>query len=384
MIPAQCKRLIEVDLPIGIISENARHEQNVKKGHLHSMHVWWATRPLVACRAVLLASLLPDPADKACPEEFKQKAIEILDPLKSGRLSDPPALRRALLDFIGNFSSWESSTDEEMLKAARRLVKAAHPEGPPLVVDPFAGIGSIPFEALRIGANVFAMDLNPVATLLIKTALEDIPRFSKRLAEAVRQWGTWVKDQVTHELQSFYPPDEDGGIPLVYLWARQIRCEGPGCGAEVPLVGLLMLSQKEKQMVALRYWGDKKSKRVIFEIFEPNSEDEVQASIVNRFTVTCPICGYTTSYRRVGEQLRKQHGGAKDAQMIAVITIKRNGGRGYRLATEKDLKAVAGATRLLEKNKKVHHGLIPLVPNEPTPIARGPGASRAFSLRRYD
>jgi adenine-specific DNA methylase len=384
MIPAQCKRLIEVDLPIGTISEHALHEQNIRKGHLHTLHVWWATRPLVACRAVILGALLPDPADEGCPEEFRQKASKALDWLNTGKLSDPVVLRQALLDFIGDFSVWESSTDKQLLNTARMLLEAAWPESPLLVVDPFAGIGSIPFEALRLGAEAFAGDLNPVATLLLKTVLEDIPKFGKKLAEDVRRWGNWMEKRVESELQPFYPSDKDGSLPLAYLWARKIRCEGPNCGAELPLVGFLWLSKKEKQKVALRYKGDKRNKKVVFEIFEPNSEDEVQATIVNRFTATCPVpgCNYTTPYSRVVEQLRKQRGGTKLAKMIAVITIK-NRERRFRLATEEDIRIETRASQFLEKKNQSSRGPVKPIPNEPTPISRGPGASRAFSIRKY-
>lgn len=383
MIPPQCKRLIEVDLPIKTVSEYAREEQNKRKGHLHSLHVWWATRPLAACRAVLLASLIPDPVDKACPEEFKQKASEVLDLLGSGKLSDPSELRTALLDFIGNFSSWESSSDASLLQMARKLVEIASPEGPPLVVDPFAGMGSIPFEALRVGADAYAQDLNPVAVLLLKTDLEYIPRFGQRLSQAVRKWGTWVDKKVKEELESFYPLGSDGSVPYVYLWARQIRCEGPSCGALVPLVGLLWLSQGEKQRFALRYRGDKRSKSINFEIFRSRADSELQSTIVNRFTATCPVCDYTTPYASVGRQLRDQHGGTKDARLIAVISMKPDGKRGYRLPTENDLEAVAKAHRLMEKKRKASRGAVSLVPEEATPVARGPGASRAFSVRKY-
>jgi putative DNA methylase len=375
----QVHRLIEVDLPIKVISEHALHEQNAKKGHLHSIHVWWATRPLAACRAVILGALLPDPVDESCPEEFRQKARQALDWLNSGELSDPIALRHALLEFIANFSAWESSVDERMVKTARRLVEAAWPQGPPLVVDPFAGLGSIPFEALRVGADAFAGDLNPVATLLLKTVTEDIPRYGKRLAETVGRWGSWVKKQVQDELQPYYPRDGDGSIPLAYLWARKIRCEGPGCGAEIPLVGLLWLSRRKKQKVALRYWDDKKNKLVSFDIFEPKSENDVQTSIVNRFTATCPVCGYTTLYAKVVEQLRKRRGGTKDAKLLAVITIKPDGERGFRLATEKDLQAVSRASQTLDELSKQNDGSLPLIPVEPLP----PQGSLGFRIQKY-
>ncbi|MDW8069827.1 MAG: DUF1156 domain-containing protein, partial [Anaerolineae bacterium] len=240
-------------MPIGRISEHARKDQNIRKGHLHTLHVWWATRPLAACRAVLMATLLPDPADPNCPESFRRTAQEVMRSFTGRDLSEPLALRRALLNFIADFADWENAHKPVFVNAARKLVEAAHPEGPPLVVDPFAGIGSIPFEALRIGAEAFAGDLNPVAVLLNKVALEYLPRYGPDLADAVRRWGQWVRERAIEELRPFYPLDPDGSEPLAYLWARTIRCEGPGCGAEVPLVGLLWLSRKEKHRVALRY-----------------------------------------------------------------------------------------------------------------------------------
>src|SRR5690606_212408 len=142
--------------------------------------------------------------------------------------------------------------DAQWLKTARDLVKAAHPDETPLVVDPFAGGGSIPLEALRVGCDAFASDLNPVAVLINKVMLEDIPRYGKAkikvknaegeeveadgLAEALRIAGAAVKAAAEKELAEFYPPDPDGSRPIAYLWARTVRCEAPNCGAEIPLV----------------------------------------------------------------------------------------------------------------------------------------------------
>jgi putative DNA methylase len=361
------RRLIETDeMPIRIISEHSRRDQNVRKGHLHTLHVWWATRPLAACRAVLMATLLPDPTDPNCPEAFRREAHEALRPFTGRDLSDPLALRKALLEFITHFAAWENSANRTFVETARRLVAAAHPDGP-LVVDPFAGIGSIPFEALRIGADAFAGDLNPVAVLLNKVALEYLPTYGPRLAEAVRKWGEWVRARAIQELRVFYPLEPDGSEPLAYLWARTIRCEGPGCGAEVPLVGLLWLSRKEKHRVALRYRGDKARKEVMFEIFEPKSESEVQPPIVKRFAATCPVCPYTTPYARVREQIRARRGGTWDARMIAVITLRRDGSRGFRLATEEDVAIARKATEELACREREHEEPFSLVPDEPLP-----------------
>ncbi len=373
------RRLIEVDLPIKVISKHARHDQNVKKGHLHALHVWWATRPLAACRAVILATLLPDPMDERCSDDFRKKAREALSWMTSRDLSHPLALREALLKFIGDFAAWELSNDKKWVETARALVKAAHPDGPPLVLDPFAGIGSIPFEALRVGADAFAGDLNPVAVLLLKTALEYIPTYGQRLAEAVMYWGNWVKEEAAKELQQFYPQEADSSTPLAYFWARTIRCEGPSCGAEVPLVGLLWLSHKAKNMVALRYHGDKVGKQVAFEIFHPQREDEVQLPIVKRFAATCPVCDYTNPYKRVREQLRTKGGGTRDARLIAVITLKPDGARGFRLATAKDLEVAYKAAQMLKRLQKEHKGAMSLLPDEPLP----PDGALGFRIQKY-
>lgn len=398
------RRLIEVDLPIRAISEHARKDQNIRKGHLHSMHVWWATRPLASCRAVIMATLLPDPADPNCPKAFHAEAQRLLQPTTGRSLNDPLVLREKLLEFIANFAAWDAGVNPRYLSTARKLVAAAHPDGPPLVLDPFAGAGSIPFEALRVGAHAFAGDLNPIPVLLNKVALEYLPRYGKAevrmqkaeggtitfqgLADAVEYWGKWVLEEARRRLAAYYPADSQGHIPLAYIWARTITCEGPGCRAEVPLLGMLWLSRKSKNLVALRYRGVKAEGRrqkaeVIVELFSPTSAADVQPGIVNRMSATCPCCGYTTPYKSVREQLHKKRGGTMDARMVAVITLDKHGGRHFRLPEEADLRAAGKARRDLEKIAREHTGQLPFVPNEPTPECRGPGASRAFSLQRY-
>lgn len=182
MIPKECKRLAEVDFPIAIVSKHAAREKSIRHGHPSTLHLWWARRPLAACRAVLLGLLLPDPCDELCPADFKAHARAALRHLPGvGNISDDdPALRRALLKFIGDFAAWELASDKQYLDAARALVRAAHPDETPLVVDPFAGGGSIPLEALRLGCDAFASDLNPVACLILKVMLEDIPRYASQ------------------------------------------------------------------------------------------------------------------------------------------------------------------------------------------------------------
>jgi len=137
-------------------------------------------------------------------------------------------LRRALLKFIGAFANWDASAVPAFLEAGRGLVRAAYPEEPPLVVDPFAG-GSIPLEAPRPGCEAFASDLNPVACLILKVLLEHIPRHGPALAEELRRAGAAVKEAAEGELAEFYPPDPEGARPIVYLWERTVPCEAPNC-----------------------------------------------------------------------------------------------------------------------------------------------------------
>jgi putative DNA methylase len=225
MTPALPKRLIEVDLPIKRISEHARREKNTKVGHISTLHIWWARRPLAACRAVICAALWPDPADPECPDSFRTAAkSQMLDwanshlRLLSGRSaerfldfrSDPRKLdsnlelRSALLDFIADFADWQNSTVSEFLNTSRALTNVAHqslggsPGTSPLVADSFAGGGAIPLEAQRIGAEAFASDLNPLPVLLNKVILDYVPRYGLQLVEHVRKSGDSVRSALEH------------------------------------------------------------------------------------------------------------------------------------------------------------------------------------------
>ena len=378
------KRLIEVDLPIKKISAHARREKSIRHGHISTLHIWWARRPLAACRAVICAALWIDPADPPCPEEFRKAATKIMrkfwDPmgLQTRDLDDPLELRRALLDFIADFANWDNSTKKEYLDASRALTQAAHealggvPGTKPLVVDPFAGGGSIPLEALRVGADAFASDLNPVAVLLNKVVLEYIPRYGQQLADEVRKWGEWIKQEAEKELAEFYPTDPDGATPIAYLWARTITCEGPGCGAEVPLMRSLWLAKKEKRSVALRIVPKPDKKRVDFEIIKEVRAQDVADGTVRRGSATCPCCGFTTPVKSVRRQLKARRGGAADARMFCVVTTRPGQrGRFYRLPTERDLEVVRRAAEELERRKASHVGELSLVPDEPTPSNKG-------------
>lgn len=402
------KRLIEVDLPIKRISAHSRREKSIRHGHISTLHIWWARRPLAACRAVILASLWPDPADPDCPVEFLNAARQAMQEWttherqillseesrrrfesarKNPALFDAPEeLRGALLDFIADFANWDNATNKKYLDTSRALTQSAHeslggaPGARPLVLDPFAGGGSIPLEALRVGADAFASDLNPIPVLLNKMSLVYIPKHREELASQVRVWGAWVKKEAEQELAQYYPNDPDGATPITYLWARTIRCEGPGCGAEIPLMRSLWLAKKEKRSTALHIVPDKVNRTIGFKIITKQRSEWVEQDnptrqvrspslegTIKRGSVTCPCCGFTTPVTRVREQLKSKKGGVYDARLVAVVLLRRGtDGRQYRLPVESDLLAYQAASkRAGELRETVAKGLTP-IPNEAT------------------
>ena len=201
-------------------------------------------------------------------------------------------LRKALLWFVGAFANWNMAAHPTYLQVGRSLVQAAHGAETPLVVDPFAGGGSIPLEALRLGCEAFASDLNPVACLILKVMLEDIPRHGPRLADELRRVGGEIKVAAERELADLYPVDPDGATPIAYLWARTVRCEAPNCGAEVPLLRSLWLCKKATRKRALRYEVERpegETPRVAFEVFDPCADREVSGGTVTRARATCSV-----------------------------------------------------------------------------------------------
>ena len=399
MIPRDCKRLAEVDFPIAAVSRHAAREKSIRHGHPSTLHLWWARRPLASSRAVLLALLLPDPCDPLCPEAFKEAARALLPAIPR---CDPGAgdegLRGALLRFIADFANWDLAAHPDYLRAGRALVKAAHGGEAPLVVDPFAGGGSIPLEALRLGCEAFASDLNPVACLILKVMLEDIPRRGPGLADELRAAGAGIRDAAAKELADLYPADPDGAMPIAYLWARTVRCEAPDCGAEIPLMRSFWLCKKPKRKRALRCRIERPEgapPQVAFEVFEPKAESEVRPGTVTRARATCPCCRAVLPPDRVRAQLAAQRGGADvvfddagrrigGARMTAVVTLKPGErGRRYRLPTDTDHAAVHRARARLagildEWERGGRRGLCP-VPDEPLP----PIGTLGFRVQRY-
>jgi len=339
------RRLIEVDLPIRRISAAAKSE--TRSGHIRGLHTWWARRPLAACRAVVLAALWPDPADQHCPPSFLLGAKRELGQLRDRvggpvrDLDNPAEVRTALLDFIADFATWENGLADDYLRAARELTRIAHASlarlesAQPLVVDPFAGGGAIPHEALRVGAEVFAADLNPVAALINTVLLDAIPKYRDRLAETFEAWSEKIIDRLLPEVAALYPESSDSVPPYAYIWARTIRCEGPACGVEVPVSRSLALDARKKSAAYLHFTinDDAVMTRVA------NKPAPAQHPTARRGSVTCPKCGYTTPRKRVEEQAQRVGLGSR----LLAVAYDTARGRVYYEPTPGDMRALEKA-----------------------------------------
>ncbi len=375
------KSFIEADFPIKEVSEESAREKNIRHGHISTLHIWWARRPLASSRASIYAALTPEPKDE---EERIKKA-----------------------KFIHELSKWENSLNKDLIERARKEILETNGGVPPKVLDPFSGGGAIPLEALRLGCETYASDLNPVAVLIEKATLEYPPKYGRPkkvktgdlsihkevnpLLEDVKKWGNWVLEEAKKEIGKFYPPDPDGSVPVGYIWARTVKCQNPACGAEIPLIRQTWLAKKDNKKVA--YKVIPKGSKIEFAIVGANHDSPIDfdpdTGTVSRAKVICPCCGSGLSDKEVRKQFNVGADGNQPKagqRMIAVVLhLPEKQGKTYRLATEKDLEIFKEAEKYLEKKRKKlfdEWGFDP-VPDEQTPIGGGPGAERAFSVYNW-
>lgn len=244
----QKRKLIEVALPLEAMNRESAREKSIRRGHPSTLHLWWARRPLATARAVLFAQLVDDPSSH--PEEFPTEESQ-------------RAERERLHKLIERLVVWENSRDEKLLAEAHAEILKSTGGEPRPILDPFAGGGTIPLEAQRLGLEAHASDLNPVAVLINKALIEIPPKFrgeppafpglaegqirtwkgAEGLAADVRAYGTWVRDQVSAQLHQNYP-DADGKTPIAWMWARTVTCPNPACGITAPLVNSFSVCNK--------------------------------------------------------------------------------------------------------------------------------------------
>lgn len=326
------RKLIEVALPLDAINAASAREKSIRHGHPSTLHLWWARRPLAACRAVLFAQLVDDPS--SLPDEFPTEELQ-------------DAERQRLFGIIEELVKWENSTNEEVLEAARREILKSTGGNPPPILDPFAGGGSIPLEAQRLGLEAHASDLNPVAVLINKALIEIPPKWAdmppvhpdaeqrtrwkgaEGLAEDVRLYGKWMRDEAEKRIGHLYPKAtlEDGSQAdvIAWIWARTVTCPNPACGATMPLVRSFWLSKKKGKEAWITPIVDTEGKAVTFEVMH-GSHGPPTGGTIGRQGATCVVCSTAVPFNHI-RSVGKNSGLGRCP--VAVVVKTADGKRGY-------------------------------------------------------
>jgi putative DNA methylase len=433
------QRLIEDYLPIEKISAEASREKSVRKGHISTLHLWWARRPLVACRAAVYGALVPT-------SRFVPNGVSDEKKRSLGRANAAKFVER-LCQYPGNPAVIAEARRHILEAHAARLSKETGQtvtiddilEGRaprPKVLDMFAGGGAIPLEALRLGCEAYALELNPVAHVIELCTLVYPQKYGKPdstargmagpknakgetvwggLVEEIRYWGNWVLKRVKAEIGDLYPliadPEFNGekpavqtnwfkenatenmplGIltPVAYLWTRTVTCKNPSCRANVPLVKQTWLCKKKGRYVALKITAPQGKKQVRFEVIEACTEGELgfdPAVGSKGGNATCPFCGTVAD-----DEYVQKAGCAKQIgqQLMAVACIRPNVTGKVYLAGEKidrlapDIQEIEKRTMALLIRSEMTPLSEPLNPVRPSPNARGLSAVTRHGLTTF-
>lgn len=343
------RKLIEVSIPLEDINAESSREKSIRHGHPSTLHLWWARRPLAAARAVLFAQLVDDPSSNPELTEEQQK-VE----------------RERLHGIIRRLVRWENVSNETLLREAHAEILRSTGGVPPAILDPFAGGGTIPLEAQRLGLEAHASDLNPVAVLINKALIEIPPKFAGQspvfpgaagtklgawpratgLAEDVRRYGAWMREQAKERIGHLYPDvtmidektkKETKATAIAWIWARTVTCPNPACAIEMPLVRSWWLGKKKGKeayvVPAVVEDADAPSgRRVEFSIGRDRTKGPAKASdgTVGGGIATCVACQSSAPAGYLREQARSVGLGKA---LIAVVAAGKEG-RLYSAPTE--------------------------------------------------
>ena len=296
--------------------------------------LWWARRPLAAARAVIWSSLVDDPSSH--PEKFPTE-------------EDQSKERQRLFKILEDLVVWENSNNEDVLNAAKEEILKSTDNNPPALLDPFAGGGAIPLEAQRLGLEAHAHDLNPVAVTINKAMIEIPPRFAGKapvnpdaqvsamrngwsraqgLAEDVRYYGEWMKQEAFQRIGHLYPkvkvPHEQGGgeaTVIAWIWARTVKCPNPACGCEMPLASSFVLSKKKGKEAWVKPIPD--GDKVHFEVQNGKCPKEYESYKTGRGAAfKCPCCGEVTTDEYVKSEGKA---GRLGTQLMAIVGDGKHG-----------------------------------------------------------
>lgn len=325
------KKLIEVALPLEAINRESSREKLIRFGHPSTIHLWWARRPLAACRAVLFAQLVDDPSSN--PKKFPTEESQTKE-------------RQRLFEIIEKLVVWENTSDKSFLKDVNSEIRASNNGKIPIVLDPFAGGGSIPLEAIRLGIDSRANDLNPVAVLINKALVEIPSRWKDRspvykkevqatidswtgasgLADDIRSYSEWINEIAKSRLLKNYPsPELTNGTkasPIAWIWARTIICQNPACKIEMPLVKTFWLTKKKGREI----WIDPvvENGKVRYKIIQNGKKPLFEYSI-DRTGAICIGCGTPISRAGIREYALKTPLG----NALMAIVVEGNRKRDY-------------------------------------------------------
>ncbi|MCX8556763.1 DUF1156 domain-containing protein [Mycolicibacterium mucogenicum] len=317
------RKLIEVALPLEAINKESAREKSIRHGHPSTLHLWWSRKPTAAARAVLFAQLVDDPSSS--PEEFPTEELQRKE-------------RDRLHKLIERLVVWENTRDEKLLAEAHAEILKSTGGNPPPILDPFAGGGSIPLEAQRLGLEAHASDLNPVAVLINKALIEIPPKFrdqppvfpgladseirswkgAEGLAADVRAYGAWMRDEAEKRIGYLYPkatlPDGSKATVIAWIWARTVTCPNPACGIAMPLTSKWWLGKKKgKEAYVVPSVVDGK---VHFAIgHDPKTAPTSETGgTVGRTGATCISCGTAVELQYIRSEGRA---GRMGAQLMA-------------------------------------------------------------------
>jgi putative DNA methylase len=283
------KKLIEVAIPLEAINAASAREKSIRHGHPSTLHLWWARRPLAACRAVLFAQLVDDPSSDI--ERFPTHEAQ-------------EAERKRLFGIIEDLVEWKNSTNEEVLERARAEIRKSCGGELPPIYDPFSGGGSIPLEAQRLGLPAYGSDLNPVAVMIGKAMIEIPPKFKDKepihpgvkdrqfyrnaegLAEDVKYYGEWMFEKAWERIGYLYPqvdmPKEQGGgkaTVIGWIWARTVPSPDPAFSdVQVPIASSFLLNSKDGKEAWVEPVIDKQAKTISYRIRYGGTKAELAAA----------------------------------------------------------------------------------------------------------
>lgn len=324
------KKLIEVALPLDAINAESAREKSIRHGHPSTLHLWWARRPLAAARAVIWASLVDDPS--AHPEQFSTEKAQEKE-------------RRRLFRILEELVKWENSNDKRVLDAAKAEILKSTDGNPPPLLDPFAGGGTIPLEAQRLGLEAHAHDLNPVAVMINKAMIEIPPKFAgqppvnpeaqrnklteddwsgtRGLAEDVRYYGEWMKRKAFEKIGHLYPKvkDADGKehTVIAWLWTRTVKCQNPACGCEMPLASSFELSKKKGKEAYVQPIIE--GKNIRYEVRQGKGAPE-PPKMGRGAKFRCLCCGEMATPEYIKSEARS---GRMGSVLMAIVTDSGNG-----------------------------------------------------------